>query len=56
MAIEINKPTFKKISKDEIEMQEYKEHKQPFFKGDLERKKAELTEQLAVVNDLLKKF
>ena len=54
--IELNKPKFKKISDVEIEMSEIKEHKQPFFKGDLERKKKELEDNLAIVVDLLKKF
>ena len=56
MTIELNKPTFKKISEVEIEMSEVKEHKQPFFKHELLAKKKELEDGLAIVVDLLKKF
>lgn len=56
MTIELNKPIFTKVSKDEIVMSENKELKESFFKVNLEMRKKELEEKLAIIVDLLKKF
>ena len=56
MEIELNKPVFTKISKDEIVMSENKELKETFFRVNLEAQKKEFEMKLAIVNDLLKKF